>query len=181
MENAFKIDGVILAINKTRPSKEGSTFMLRDFWLEKPMMGQDNVIKCQMTGNNCAKLDGFVPGDEVVVDFALSGKAAPKADEIKCNTNPNGIAGFSPNITVWKVEFVPGFKRSVENEAKYKDYSAGVNQQSNQTASNPNPAQTASKQTLIPQPAGEVPKGEDGKNLAWDGVKGAWVVDDLPF
>jgi len=111
MDNQFQIDGEILYIDKERPSKEGSTFMLRDFCLEKAVMGDSNHIKFQLKGTNTVKADGFLPGDHVVVTFALLGNAKVKEDKIGCDTNPTKLDSFSPNANCWKIEFAEGFVR----------------------------------------------------------------------
>lgn len=115
MDNSFKIDGEILCIDQTRPSKEGSSMLLRDFWIEQVTAGESNYIKCQLKGNNCPKLDGFLPKDEVVISFSLAGPfgGAKQKEGHPCSAlNPQGLTGFSPNINVFKIEFSPGFKRA---------------------------------------------------------------------
>ena len=114
MENSFKIDGEILYIDDARPSKEGSTFMLRDFALEMAMMGEVNHIKFQLKGTNVTKMDEFLPGDQVVVSFSLLGMVKVKEDKIGCATNPKKYDGFSPNANAWKIEFAPGFQRQAK-------------------------------------------------------------------
>jgi hypothetical protein len=140
MDNQFKLDGEILYIDDARPSKEGSTFYLRDFCIENSIMGESNHIKCQLKGTNVDKIDGFQPGDEVIISFALLGMAKIKEDKVKCATNPKGYDSFSPNVNVYKVEFVPGFVRTIK---------PAFNQPVNQPTQNQTQQQGSS-------PAGEV-------------------------
>lgn len=111
MDNSFQIDGEILYIDNARPAKEGSTFLLRDFALEMAMMGEVNHVKFQLKGTNTDKINGFLPGDKVIVSFSLLGSCKTKEDKIGCATNPNKYDGFSPNANAWKIEFAPGFQR----------------------------------------------------------------------
>lgn len=109
MDNSFEIDGEILCIDQTRPSKEGSSMMLRDFILEQVVAGEANHIKFQLKGTNCSKADNLNPGDKVLVGFSLLGAfggAKPKDTHVKCDTNPNGITCFSPNCNAWKIELI---------------------------------------------------------------------------
>lgn len=161
MENSFKIDGEILYIDKERPSKEGSTFMLRDFALEMAMMGEVNHIRFQLKGTNIDKINDFLPGDRVAVSFSLLGMCKVKEDKIKCPTNPIGYDGFSPNANAWKIEFVPGFIRQPSS------------QQNNQPPAQNQPATDSN--TL--KNKNVKPEG----NYLWDTIKGEWTLDDLPF
>lgn len=115
LPNDFEINGTILAINKTRPAKEGSSFMLRDFWIRKQEAGVQTEIKFQLGGNNCPIMDNFLPGDKVVVRFSLNSmpcKVPTDGTAIICDTNPTGLSGFSPNLSAYEVEFEPGFFRN---------------------------------------------------------------------
>ncbi len=114
MYNSFQIDGEILCIDKTRPAKEGSNMMLRNFILKKPNAGEVNDLTMQCKGNNTSLLDGYLPGDKVIVTFSLSGTfggAKYKEGNVKCDTNPDGLSSFSPNINVFEICFVQGFIR----------------------------------------------------------------------
>jgi hypothetical protein len=111
----YRLEGTILCIDKTRPSREGSNLMLRDFFLTTSMGGETNDIKCQLKGNNCALLDNYIPGDEVIVRFALLGGfggAKTKEGHPRCNTNQNGLTAFTPNVNVFCIQMEDGFKRS---------------------------------------------------------------------
>ncbi len=114
MENEFKIDGEILCIDKTRPAKEGSSMMLRNFIIKKPNAGESNDLVFQAKGNNCTLLDKFLPGDKVVISFSLNGSfggAKWKEGNVKCDTNPEGLSSFSPNLNAYEIVFVQGFVR----------------------------------------------------------------------
>ena len=118
LPNDFEINGTILAINKTRPAKEGSAFMLRDFWIKKQEAGVQTEIKFQLGGNNCPIMDNFLPGDKVVVKFSLDSmpcKVPTDGTAIMCDTNPTGLTGYRPNLSAYEVEFEPGYFRNNPN------------------------------------------------------------------
>ena len=157
--NDFKLDGTILCIDKTRPSKEGSSMMLRDLFIQSTVAGESQDIKCQLKNNNCQLLDNFLPGDEVTISFGLLGVfggAKPKEGHTTCDTNPTGITGFSPNVNVFKVVMQEGFKRSAETLDKLKTWNnmqakPAENGNGNGNGNpNPNPNQNAEKKDDLP-------------------------------
>ena len=114
MDNSFMIDGEILCIDKTRPAKEGSNMMLRNFIIKKPNAGETNDLVFQCKGNNTSLLDKYLPGDKVVVTFSLNGQfggAKYKDGNPKCDTNPEGYSSFSANCNCFEIAFVQGFVR----------------------------------------------------------------------
>lgn len=123
--NDYRLEGTILCIDKIRHSKEGSNLMLRDFFLTTSMGGETNDIKCQLKGNNCALLDTYIPGDEVIVRFALLGGfggAKTKEGHPRCNTNQNGLTAFSPNVNVFGIQMVDGYKRNQGAELAIRNW-----------------------------------------------------------
>jgi len=52
------------------------------------------LIKFQMTQNNCDKLDGYNEGDEVKVTFNLRGREYTK----------DGRTSYFTNLDAWKIE-----------------------------------------------------------------------------
>ena len=136
MDNNFQLDGIIIAIDETRPAKEGSSLMLRNFILDKPTNGDSNQLNCQLKNSNCEKLNEFLPGDKVIIYWGLSGAyggAKPKEGHPICPTNPKGLTCFSPTVNVFDIEFAPGFKRheKIVNNAT-------VNQNNNNTVNQNN-------------------------------------------
>ena len=70
------------------------TFRIRELILETIDGQYTQLIKFQLTQNNCEKLDGFNEGDEIKVTFSLRGREYTKDDR----------TSYFTNLDAWKIE-----------------------------------------------------------------------------
>ena len=70
------------------------TFRIREFVVEMVDGAYTQLIKFQMTQNNCEKLDGYNEGDEVKVTFNLRGREYTKDDR----------TSYFTNLDAWKID-----------------------------------------------------------------------------
>jgi len=70
------------------------TFRIRELILETIDGQYTQLIKFQLTQNNCEKLDGFNEGDEIKVTFSLRGREYTK----------DGRTSYFTNLDAWKIE-----------------------------------------------------------------------------
>lgn len=69
-------------------------FRKREFVLEIPDGAYTQFVKFQLTQDKCNVLDQFKQGDEVKVNFNLSGKPFVK----------NGTTMYFTNLSAWRIE-----------------------------------------------------------------------------
>ena len=89
---SFEAEGKLYKIMDTQQITD--TFRKREFVVEMVDGAYTQLIKFQMTQNNCDKLDGFNQGDEVKVTFNLRGREYTK----------DGRTSYFTNLDAWKVE-----------------------------------------------------------------------------
>ena len=70
------------------------TFRIRELILETIDGQYTQLIKFQLTQNNCEKLDGYNEGDEIKVTFSLRGREYTKDDR----------TSYFTNLDAWKIE-----------------------------------------------------------------------------
>ena len=70
------------------------TFRIRELILETIDGQYTQLIKFQLTQNNCEKLDGYNEGDEVKVTFSLRGREYTK----------EGRTSYFTNLDAWKLD-----------------------------------------------------------------------------
>ena len=70
------------------------TFRIRELILETIDGQYTQLIKFQLTQNNCEKLDGYNEGDEVKVTFSLRGREYTK----------EGRTSYFTNLDAWKID-----------------------------------------------------------------------------
>ena len=70
------------------------TFRIRELILETIDGQYTQLIKFQLTQNNCEKLDGFNEGDDIKVTFSLRGREYTKDDR----------TSYFTNLDAWKIE-----------------------------------------------------------------------------
>ncbi|MEL6867740.1 MAG: DUF3127 domain-containing protein [Bacteroidota bacterium] len=73
-------------------------FRKREFVVEIEDGAYTQLIKFQMTQNNCDKLDPFSEGDQVKVTFSLRGREYTK----------DGRTSYFTNLDAWRIENVGG-------------------------------------------------------------------------
>ena len=113
---ANQITGRIIEIGQTVqiPSKNGgSSFTKREFILDAttydPYTGErneyENILPLEFSGDKCAELDRFNPGDIVTVSFALQGRSW---------TNLDGELKRMASIRCYKIEARGGVSQSTQ-------------------------------------------------------------------
>ena len=70
------------------------TFKKREFVVEVEDGAYTQIIKFQLTQNNCDKLDPFNEGDQMKVTFSLRGR----------EYNKNGETMYFTNLEAWRLE-----------------------------------------------------------------------------
>ena len=89
---AFDVQGRLHEVfDETQVSDK---FRKREFVLEIPDGSYTQYVKFQLTQDKCSALDQFKVGDEVKVNFNLSGKPFTK----------NGTTMYFTNLSAWRVE-----------------------------------------------------------------------------
>ena len=89
---AFEVEGKLY--KKMDTIQRTDTFRIREFVLETVDGAYTQLVKFQMTQNNCEKLDGFNEGDTVKVTFSLKGR----------EYNKNGDTLYFTNLDAWRIE-----------------------------------------------------------------------------
>lgn len=89
---AFEAEGKLY--KKMDTQQVTDTFRKREFVVEMVDGAYTQLIKFQMTQNNCDKLEGFNEGDEVKVTFNLRGREYTK----------EGRTSYFTNLDAWKIE-----------------------------------------------------------------------------
>ena len=91
---AFEIEGTLYKKFDTQQITD--TFRKREFVLEIQDGAYPQLIKFQMTQNNCDKLDGFEENGQVKVTFSLKGREYTK----------EGRTSYFTNLDAWRIEKV---------------------------------------------------------------------------
>jgi hypothetical protein len=91
---AFEIEGTLYKKFDTQQITD--TFRKREFVLEIQDGAYPQLIKFQMTQNNCDKLDGFDEKGQVKVTFSLKGREYTK----------DGRTSYFTNLDAWRIEKV---------------------------------------------------------------------------
>ncbi len=89
---AFEAEGKLY--KKMDTQQVTDTFRKREFIVEMVDGAYTQLIKFQMTQNNCEKLDGHNEGDEVKVTFNLRGREYTK----------DGRTSYFTNLDAWKID-----------------------------------------------------------------------------
>lgn len=89
---AFDINGKLY--KKFDTQQVTDSFQKREFVLEIEDGAYPQVIKFQLTQNNCSKLDPYNEGDQLKVTFNLRGR----------EYNKDGKVLFFTNLDAWRVE-----------------------------------------------------------------------------
>ncbi len=91
---AFEIEGTLYKKFDTQQITD--SFRKREFVLEIQDGAYPQLIKFQMTQNNCEKLDGFTENGQVKVTFSLKGREYTK----------EGRTSYFTNLDAWRIEKV---------------------------------------------------------------------------
>lgn len=89
---AFDVEGKLY--KKFDTNQVTDTFRKREFVLEMEDGAYTQLIKFQLTQNNCEKLDPFAEGDKLKVTFSLRGR------EYKKDNNTS----YFTNLDAWRIE-----------------------------------------------------------------------------
>ncbi|MEM9920864.1 MAG: DUF3127 domain-containing protein [Bacteroidota bacterium] len=89
---AFDVEGKLY--KKFDTNQVTDTFRKREFVLEMEDGAYTQLIKFQLTQNNCEKLDPFNEGDQLKVTFSLRGR------EYKRDNN----VSYFTNLDAWRIE-----------------------------------------------------------------------------
>lgn len=89
---AFDIQGKLYEIFEEQQVSD--KFRKREFVLEIPDGSYTQYVKFQLTQDKCSLLDSYKNGDEVKVNFNLSGKPFTK----------NGTTMYFTNLQAWRIE-----------------------------------------------------------------------------
>jgi single-strand DNA-binding protein len=89
---AFDVQGKLHEIFDEQQVSE--KFRKREFVLEIPDGAYTQFVKFQLTQDKCSVLDPFKLGDEVKVNFNLSGKPFVK----------NGTTMYFTNLSAWRID-----------------------------------------------------------------------------
>ncbi|MBF9255562.1 DUF3127 domain-containing protein [Pontibacter sp. 172403-2] len=93
---AFDIQGKLYEIFEEQQVSD--KFRKREFVLEIPDGSYTQYVKFQLTQDKCSLLDSYKNGDEVKVNFNLSGKPFTK----------NGTTMYFTNLQAWRIEPAAG-------------------------------------------------------------------------
>lgn len=102
MSKSYEVQGVIHTIDETKTYGQNG-FTKREFVIKLTGEGQNpdypNFVAMELIKDRCSLMDPFQPGDEILVNFNLSGRlwSAPGKPE-KCFTS----------LQAWKVESASG-------------------------------------------------------------------------
>ena len=91
---AFDIEGKLY--KKFDTQQVTDSFRKREFVVEIQDGAYPQLIKFQMTQNNCEKLDGFSEDNQVKVTFSLKGREYTK----------EGRTSYFTNLDAWRIEKV---------------------------------------------------------------------------
>lgn len=91
---AFDIEGRLY--KKFDTQQVTDSFRKREFVIEIQDGAYPQLIKFQMTQNNCEKLDGFAEENQVKVTFSLKGREYTK----------DGRTSYFTNLDAWRIEKV---------------------------------------------------------------------------
>lgn len=69
-------------------------FRKREFVIEMEDGAYPQIVKFQLTQNNCEKLDGYNEGDQIKVTFSLRGREYSK----------DGRTSYFTNLDAWRLE-----------------------------------------------------------------------------
>lgn len=89
---AFDIEGKLY--KKFDTQQVTDSFRKREFILEIQDGAYPQLIKFQMTQNNCEKMDGFAENNQIKVTFSLKGREYTK----------DGKTSYFTNLDAWRVE-----------------------------------------------------------------------------
>ncbi len=89
---AFDIEGKLYKKFDTQQITE--SFRKREFVIEIQDGAYPQLIKFQMTQNNCEKLDNFTEDNQIKVTFSLKGREYTK----------DGRTSYFTNLDAWRVE-----------------------------------------------------------------------------
>ncbi|NNE28858.1 MAG: DUF3127 domain-containing protein [Saprospiraceae bacterium] len=91
---AFEVEGKLY--KKFDTQKVTDTFQKREFVIEMEDGMYPQIIKFQLTQNNCDKLDSFNEGDQIKVTFNLRGREYTK----------EGRTSYFTNLDAWRLDKV---------------------------------------------------------------------------
>lgn len=91
----IKLSGQLHELSETKQITD--KFRKREFVLSIPSGNYTEHIKCELNGDNCAKLDNTKIGDQIYADCALRGKYYQKKD---------GTHAHFQTVVAYKVEAV---------------------------------------------------------------------------
>ncbi|MEO1515967.1 MAG: DUF3127 domain-containing protein [Bacteroidota bacterium] len=89
---AFDVEGKLY--KKFDTNQVTDTFRKREFVMEMEDGAYTQLIKFQLTQNNCEKLDPFNEGDQLKVTFSLRGREYKKDSKVS----------YFTNLDAWRVE-----------------------------------------------------------------------------
>ena len=89
---AYEAEGKLY--KKFEISQITETFRKREFVVEIEDGAYPQLIKFQLTQNNCDKLDPYNEGDKIKVTFSLRGREYTK----------NGNTSYFTNLDAWRIE-----------------------------------------------------------------------------
>ncbi len=89
---AYEVEGRLY--KKLDTQQITDSFKKREFVLEVEDGAYTQIIKLQLTQNNCEKLDPFNEGDQLKVTFSLRGREYTK----------DGRTSYFTNLDAWRVE-----------------------------------------------------------------------------
>jgi len=89
---AFDVEGKLY--KKFETSQVTDTFRKREFVIEMEDGAYPQIIKFQLTQNNCDKLDAYNEGDQIKVTFSLRGREYTK----------EGRTSYFTNLDAWRIE-----------------------------------------------------------------------------
>ncbi len=93
---AFDIEGKLY--KKFDTQQVTDSFRKREFVIEIQDGAYPQLIKFQMTQNNCEKLDSFAEDNQIKVTFSLKGREYTK----------EGRTSYFTNLDAWRVEKIGG-------------------------------------------------------------------------
>ena len=89
---AYEVEGRLY--KKMDVQQITDSFKKREFVLEVEDGAYSQIIKLQLTQNNCEKLDPFNEGDQLKVTFSLRGREYSK----------EGRTSYFTNLDAWRIE-----------------------------------------------------------------------------
>jgi len=93
---AFDVEGKLY--KKFDTAQVTDSFKKREFVVEVEDGAYTQVIKFQLTQNNCEKLDPYNEGDQIKVTFSLRGREYTK----------EGKTSYFTNLDAWRLDKVSG-------------------------------------------------------------------------